>query len=335
MASKFKIWVDEDHLDNVQSYSAFEGDNQRKAGFLPGTPASSLRVNTALRQANLIACALMEIADPDGTVDFRNNVNDVKDLITNYLTNNFGSKAKVDENYNSIFKILSGEYKVAKALDVTTTINGKQISSIFETNGTTVKRATDVTTNINGKPISNIFESNGTTVKLASNAINANNTTTVQNVDLSDNTKSQFGTNILLKKVVLWSGTKYLKANGDTTFNLTQSCSDGDLIEIEYMANINNLGDNFLFFTQGRISSSTQPLMLNFNTGKGFKQSSDSSTIINDSLIPYLIIDGNVMTHKKGRFFGISSNQYTIDIGTDVRIAGEMRITRITKIIDR
>ena len=59
------------------------------------------------------------------------------------------------------------------ATNVTTNINGKAISSIFESNGTTVKNATNVTTNINGKAISSIFESNGTTVKNATNATNA------------------------------------------------------------------------------------------------------------------------------------------------------------------
>lgn len=62
------------------------------------------------------------------------------------------------------------------ATNVTTNINGQAISSIFESNGTTVKQATNatnttnVTTNINGQAISSIFESDGTTVKQATNA---------------------------------------------------------------------------------------------------------------------------------------------------------------------
>lgn len=54
---------------------------------------------------------------------------------------------------------------VSSAVNVTTNINGKAIASIFESNGTTAKNATNVTTNINGKAITTIFETNGTTAK--------------------------------------------------------------------------------------------------------------------------------------------------------------------------
>lgn len=155
MASKFQIWVDNEHLDNVQSYASFENDSQRKAGFTPGTPASSVRVNSALRQANLIACALMEIVDPTGTKDLRANVNDIKSLINSYLNTTLTT---------------------SNSTNVTTNINGKAINTIFETNGTTVKNATNagnVSGSINGKAISSIFENNGTTVKNATRATNA------------------------------------------------------------------------------------------------------------------------------------------------------------------
>ena len=72
----------------------------------------------------------------------------------------------------------------SSATNVTTYINGKAISTIFESNGTTVKNATsassastatsatnasNVTSQINGKLITNIFESDGTTAKTATN----------------------------------------------------------------------------------------------------------------------------------------------------------------------
>lgn len=75
------------------------------------------------------------------------------------------------------------------AVNVTTSINGKTIPSIFESNGTTVKNATNatnavsaadatnVTTSINGKAITNIFESNGTTAKNATVASKIGSTT--------------------------------------------------------------------------------------------------------------------------------------------------------------
>lgn len=81
------------------------------------------------------------------------------------------------------------------AKNVTTSINGKQLSNIFETNGTTVKNATNannaknVTASINGKAISKIFESDGTTVKKATSADNATNTSfstaTFENIKIS------------------------------------------------------------------------------------------------------------------------------------------------------
>lgn len=85
MASKFKIWVDDDHLNKVQTYDTFVNDTQRTAGFTGGTPASSERVNTALRQANLVACALMELVDSNGTRDFRSTVTQVKNCIGDWL----------------------------------------------------------------------------------------------------------------------------------------------------------------------------------------------------------------------------------------------------------
>lgn len=86
MASKFQIWVDDSHLNNVMDYSAFAYDGQRQAGFTGGTPASSVRVNTALRQANLVACAMMNIVDSTGTKDFTAKVSDIQTLINTYLT---------------------------------------------------------------------------------------------------------------------------------------------------------------------------------------------------------------------------------------------------------
>lgn len=76
-------------------------------------------------------------------------------------------------------QLQSGDFVVKKAeeaeeaddaTNVTANINGKAISSIFESDGTTVKEATNVKTSINGKAISSIFESDGTTVKNATKA---------------------------------------------------------------------------------------------------------------------------------------------------------------------
>ena len=53
--------------------------------------------------------------------------------------------SKADTNATSITNITNGNTEVEKATNVTTNINGKAISSIFESNGTTVKEATHAT----------------------------------------------------------------------------------------------------------------------------------------------------------------------------------------------
>ena len=86
----------------------------------------------------------------------------------------------------------------ANYTDTQNSINAINTNIANITNGTTtVGNASNVTTNINGKAISTIFESDGTTVK------NATNATTVQNVNFSSSTPSQFGNYIISKKQLI------------------------------------------------------------------------------------------------------------------------------------
>lgn len=72
MANNFKPWVDSPTAgQQVQSASVFATDTQRVDGFKAGDPASALRVNSALRQANIVVAGLMQMCDdiktlPDG-----------------------------------------------------------------------------------------------------------------------------------------------------------------------------------------------------------------------------------------------------------------------------
>lgn len=88
-------------------------------------------------------------------------------------------------------QLVTGELIVAKSTDadnVTETINDKLISSIFETNGTTVKNAslaasaTNVTGQINGENISSIFETDGITAKKSTNAVNVSEKISGKNI---------------------------------------------------------------------------------------------------------------------------------------------------------
>ena len=86
MANNFKPWVDSPTAgQQVQSASVFATDAQRVDGFKAGDPASALRVNSALRQANIVVAGLMQMCDdiktlPDG-LSLMSTITQVKNAI--------------------------------------------------------------------------------------------------------------------------------------------------------------------------------------------------------------------------------------------------------------
>lgn len=58
--SNFKVWIDTPTAANTQTAAIFAADAQRTNGFIAATAISSIRVNTALRQATLVMAALMD-----------------------------------------------------------------------------------------------------------------------------------------------------------------------------------------------------------------------------------------------------------------------------------
>ena len=239
MASKFQIWVDDSHLNNVMDYSAFASDSQRQAGFTGGTPASSVRVNTALRQANLVACAMMNIVDPTGTKDFTAKVSDIQTLINTYLTTTLKTSQST----------LADKATNADVTNLNT--NANAIINFQIGNGTsfnkTINNVANVTTSINNKNITDIFESNGTTVKNSTNSINSTNATNAINATKAivnnDNSYSGFiqDENNTLKtndqvigKIVDFNITKK-DITADYTFT-DLNFKFGDVIEIIYDA---------------------------------------------------------------------------------------------------
>lgn len=86
MANNFKPWVDSPTAgQQVQSASVFATDAQRVNGYKAGDPASALRVNSALRQANIVVAGLMQMCDdiktlPDG-LSLMSTVTQVKNAI--------------------------------------------------------------------------------------------------------------------------------------------------------------------------------------------------------------------------------------------------------------
>lgn len=77
MANNFYEWIDDENVlnnNNLLSNTDFADSQDRKRGFLGGEGASAPNVNTALRQANLVAKALMDLAtrnDSSGVLSAR------------------------------------------------------------------------------------------------------------------------------------------------------------------------------------------------------------------------------------------------------------------------
>lgn len=135
----------------------------------------------------------------------------------------------------SVDNIVDGTTPAANATNVTTNINGKAISTIFESNGTTVKNATNATnvniTNLdNGNnAVVNFQLGNGTSYdKTINNVANAN---TVQNVDFSSPNSATFGNYTIQKRQVLWSGTQNISDNNSITLT-NGEIAEGDILEI-------------------------------------------------------------------------------------------------------
>jgi len=85
--SRFSVWIDTPTAgSNVQDYSTFSGDFQRTNGFALGGIASSIRVNSALRQANLVAVALVNSIIPNTQLDLTSSVGSLTSEFSTYFS---------------------------------------------------------------------------------------------------------------------------------------------------------------------------------------------------------------------------------------------------------
>lgn len=96
----FIPWIDDNNVNATQDYNTYLNDSQRKEGFKGGTPASAIRVNTALRQANLVATALMNVLGVSSNLNYRSSVEDVQNAINTTLTNKIRT-TKVNDASNA------------------------------------------------------------------------------------------------------------------------------------------------------------------------------------------------------------------------------------------
>ena len=92
MANNFKVWIDDETSSSFQNASDFNLDSERVGGFQAGTAAHSVVMNSALRQANLIAAALMELVN-NSSLSLKSTVSDVSTGIGTYLAGLTVSKA--------------------------------------------------------------------------------------------------------------------------------------------------------------------------------------------------------------------------------------------------
>lgn len=100
MATKFSVWIDTPSTStdgNMQSYTDFAMDSQRKSGFENGTLISSVRVNTALREATLFATGFMKAFLDDSTLDATATVAQMATAIQGAVT----TKKYVDDSIAS------------------------------------------------------------------------------------------------------------------------------------------------------------------------------------------------------------------------------------------
>ncbi len=129
MASKYIPWLDDSQaLANAFNYADFAAGlpsgSQRSKGFQPGTVASAKCVNSALRQANLVAAALMDVVDPNGKTNLQSKRTDVATVILNGLRNMFAVKTVQWSSANSIVTITTSQpFILMYARDGDTTYN--------------------------------------------------------------------------------------------------------------------------------------------------------------------------------------------------------------------
>lgn len=102
MATRFSVWIDTPISGtNVQSFTAFANDEQRKAGFTANTPASSIRVNTALRESTLFATGFMKAFFDNSTLDATSTVAQMAAALSGLIMTKTQVETYVTEQINT------------------------------------------------------------------------------------------------------------------------------------------------------------------------------------------------------------------------------------------
>lgn len=176
MANNFKVWVDSPTAgQQVQSSAVFATDTQRINGFVAGDPASAIRVNSALRQANLIAVGLMELVNFRAPFDL--DMTSSVDAVKNAIQKLFEYYQLQAERYtDSLGDKTSGN---VKSLQEQINTNKQNIA----TNATNISNANrDITSN------RNLINANKASADDAINSANAR--INLSNTNITNNTNS-------------------------------------------------------------------------------------------------------------------------------------------------
>jgi hypothetical protein len=158
MANNFKNWIDTPVAGtNVLSQANFASDTQRVNGFKAGDPASAIRVNTGLRQANLVAASLMEAIQVAGvdisSLTHLSTISDVQAKITAGLN----TIAKNGLNATTLNGLLSGSNGISIAVNsagdkVEAKLAIPETGPITLTNNNVPRPAIDITLTSGGPP---------------------------------------------------------------------------------------------------------------------------------------------------------------------------------------
>lgn len=260
-------------------------------------------------------------------------------------------------------KIKSGTYVAAKATsadsatnatnatsattaaNVSTNINGKAISTIFESDGVTVKKATsatsatsassatsatnatNVTTSINSKAISTIFESNGTTVKNATSASSASNVTSQINGNAITNIFESNGTTVKNATYATSAGsaTKATSATSATTAGSATKAtqdSDGNQINTTYIKkSLMGVASGVATLdTDGKVPSSQLPSYVDdviegyYYQGKFYEESAHTTLITGEAGKIYT----DLSTNKTYRWGGSAYTEISASLAIGV-----------------
>lgn len=221
--SKFKPWIENNLIEtgvNCQTLENYENDSQRRNGFKGGTAASAIRVNSGLRQANLVACALMEVVG-DTTNDLTSSVDNVKNSINNYLNtrdvkDNITSFTEAKERSN----LTSGE-KLSISL-------GK-ISKYFSDMKALAYKDSVGTDDIDNQSITTNKLASGATIDNAFNATKINNL----QIALDENGILKYNSIVIPQRKLIWSGNIEVKSTGNPII-ITDEIKEGDILEVIY-----------------------------------------------------------------------------------------------------